>query len=206
VKRHETKRGRRVVVNDRMQHGLPLLHGPPDDRRSAADPALAGDQAARHRHPEELREGRRRLPQASASGSAALGPTTVGRSRDGFNDPNPRPTKPRRPCSSVSRQSRVGAERQPTTAHNTRRRPPRARGRARPERPNSDPNRRRRVLFARRRRDRARSGRADRSSAAALHRKAVGLTSLHHESGPRPTALRCLLRPRDGRSVTGFFP
>ena len=33
-----------------------------------------------------------------------------------------------------SRGSRVGAERQPTTAHTTRRRPPRARGRARPER------------------------------------------------------------------------
>ena len=52
---------------------LPLLHGPPDRRRRAADPAVAGDRAARRGNPEALRDGRPRVPAAAAAGGAALG-------------------------------------------------------------------------------------------------------------------------------------
>jgi hypothetical protein len=52
---------------------LPVVHGPEDARRRAADSAMAGDRAARRGHPEALRKRRRRLPTTAAAGRGALG-------------------------------------------------------------------------------------------------------------------------------------
>jgi hypothetical protein len=73
---------------------LPLLPGPPDRGRRAADPAVARDRAARRGDSEELREGRSRLPPPAAAGRPALGlrqpailirPACLAKSASGFN-------------------------------------------------------------------------------------------------------------------------
>ena len=52
---------------------LPLLHGPAERRRRAADQTLARHPAPRVRHSEELRTGGCRVPPEAAAGGPALG-------------------------------------------------------------------------------------------------------------------------------------
>ncbi len=52
---------------------LPVLHGPAERRRRAADSPLAGDRSACDGDTQELRAGRPRVPQKTAAGRAPLG-------------------------------------------------------------------------------------------------------------------------------------
>src|SRR5689334_17303059 len=52
---------------------LSVLHGLPERRRCASDPAMAGDRETRRRHPPQLRAGRSGLPPTPAPGRPALG-------------------------------------------------------------------------------------------------------------------------------------